>query len=96
MLASQLCPTLCDPTDCSPPGSCLHGILQQEYCSGLPFPSPGDLPDPGIEPTSLMSPEWVGRFFTTETQPPNYFHIYFIIVCISTLSCLLENSWIYN
>ena len=37
----------------------------QEYCSGLPFPSPGDLPDPGIEP---MSPAFAGRFFTTE--PP--------------------------
>ena len=36
--------------DCSPPGSFLHGILQERYWSGLPFPSPGDLPDPGIEP----------------------------------------------
>ncbi|XDA77091.1 hypothetical protein R6Z07F_007236 [Ovis aries] len=31
---------------------CVHGILQQEYWSGLPFPSPGDLPSPGIEPGS--------------------------------------------
>ena len=51
--------------DCSPPGSSIHGILQarilewvaisfsrQEYWSGLPFPSPGDLPDPGIKPGS--------------------------------------------
>ena len=38
--------------DCSPPGSSVHGILHQEYWSGLPFSSPGDLPDPGIEPTS--------------------------------------------
>ena len=37
---------------CSPPGSSVHGILQQEYWSGLPFPSLGDLPDPGIEPRS--------------------------------------------
>ena len=36
--------------DCSPPGSSVHGILhEQEYRRGLPFPSPGDLPDPGIE-----------------------------------------------
>ena len=41
------------------------GFSRQEYCSGLPFPSPGDLPNPGIEPKSLMSPELVGRFFTT-------------------------------
>ena len=37
----------------------------QEYWSGLPFPSPGDLPDPGVEPTSLVSPALAGRFFTT-------------------------------
>ena len=38
---------------------------RQEYWSGLPFPSPGDLPDPGIEPTSPMSLVLVGRSFTT-------------------------------
>ena len=48
------CPTLCDLMDCSPPGSSVHGILQQEYWSGLPFLSPGDLPDPGIEPRSAL------------------------------------------
>ena len=36
---------------------------RQEYWNGLPFPSPGDLPDPGIEPAS---PALAGRFFTTE------------------------------
>ena len=41
------------------------GFPRQEYWSGLPFPPPGDLPDPGIKPSS---PELVGRFFTTE--PP--------------------------
>ena len=41
--------------DCSPPGSSV-GFPRQEYWSGLPFPSPGDLPDPGMEPTSSMSP----------------------------------------
>ena len=35
-----------------PPGSSVHGISQQEYWSGLPFPSPGDLLNPGIEPVS--------------------------------------------
>ena len=39
------------------------GFLRQEYWSWLPFPSPGDLPDPGIEP---MSPALAGGFFTTE------------------------------
>ena len=37
---------------------------RQEYWSGLPFPSPGDLPDPGMEAVSLMSPALAGRFFT--------------------------------
>ena len=37
---------------CSPPGFSIHGFSRQEYWSGLPFPFPGDLPDPGIEPGS--------------------------------------------
>ena len=41
------------------------GFSRQEYWGGVPLPSPGDLPDPGIEPTS---PALAGRFFTTE--PP--------------------------
>ena len=40
------------------------GFSRQEYWSGLPFPSPGELPDPGIEPESLVSPSLAGRFFT--------------------------------
>ena len=43
---------LCDPMGCSPPGSSIHGILQARVLGGVPFPSPGDLPDPGIEPRS--------------------------------------------
>ena len=39
------------------------GFFPQEYCSALPFPPPGDLPDPGIKPTSLASPALAGRFF---------------------------------
>ena len=40
------------------------GFPRQEYWSGLPFPSPGDLPDPGIESVSHMSPALAGRFST--------------------------------
>ena len=50
VLVAQSCPTLCDTMDYSTPGSSVHGIVRQEYWSGLPFPFPGDLPDPGIEP----------------------------------------------
>ena len=42
---------------------------RQEYCSGLPFPTPGDLRDAGIKPESLESPKLAGGFFTTE--PPS-------------------------
>ena len=57
----QPCLTLCDPMDCSPPGSSVHGILQARMWSGLPFPPPGDLANPGIEPTSALT----AAFFTT-------------------------------
>ena len=52
VLVIQSCPTLCDSMDCSPRGSSVHGILQQEYWSVLPFPSPRDLSEPEIEPES--------------------------------------------
>ena len=44
---------LCDPMNCSPPGSSVQGFYRQEYQSGLPCPPPADLPDPGIEPVFL-------------------------------------------
>jgi len=51
---------------------------RQEYWSELPFPSPGDLPNPRIKPGSPVSPELAGGFFTTESRgkqrkPPWYF-----------------------
>ena len=49
---TQSYPTLCDPMDCSLPGSSIHGILQARVLEWLSFPSPGDLPDPGIVPGS--------------------------------------------
>ena len=54
--------TLHEPINCSLPGSSVHGIIWQEYWSGLPFPPPGDLPDSGIKPASPLS---AGGFFTT-------------------------------
>ena len=50
---AQLCPTLCDPIDCKAYNTPLSmGFSRQEYWSGLPFSSPEDLPNPGIEPRS--------------------------------------------
>ena len=57
-----LCAT---PMDCSLPGSSVHGNLQAGTLSGLPFPSPGDLPNRGIQPASPVSRALAGRVFTT-------------------------------
>ena len=56
---------LCDPIDCSPPASSVHGVFQARILEWLPFPPPGDLPNPGIEPVSLVSPALAGCFFTS-------------------------------
>ena len=60
----QSCKTLCDTVDCSPPGSSVMGFSKPEYWSGLPCPSPGDLPDPGIKLLSLASLALASGFFT--------------------------------
>ena len=54
--------SLCDPMDCGPPGSSVHGILQAGILEWIAISSFRYLPDPGIEPVSLALP---GRFFTT-------------------------------
>ena len=51
-LVTKVVSDSCNPMNCSLPGFSVHEIFQQEYWSGLPFPSPGGLPDPGIEPES--------------------------------------------
>ena len=63
---TQWCPTLCDPLDCCLPGSSVPGIFQARILDGLPFPTPGGLPDLGIEPTSPMSPELQGDSLPTK------------------------------
>ena len=62
-LVTRSCLALCDPVDCSPPSS---SLFRQEYWSGLPFPPLGNLPHPGIKPTSSAFPALEGGFFTTE------------------------------
>ena len=51
--AAQSRLTLSDPMDCSLPDSSVHGIYQARVLEWVPFPSPGDLPNPGMEPGSL-------------------------------------------
>ena len=53
------------PRDCSPPGSAVHGIFQTRMPDRLPLATPGDLPNPGIKPSSLASPALAGWFFTS-------------------------------
>ena len=74
---AQLCLIFYDPIDCSLPGSSSTEFSMQEYWSGLPFPTTGDLSDPGIEPASLEP--LAGRFFTTEALGKP---IYYVAVTI--------------
>ena len=60
--------------DCSLPGSFVFGVLREEYWSGLPFPSPEDLPDPGME---TGSPALQAVFLLYE--PPGRFYV---CVCV--------------
>ena len=55
---------------------CPWGFSRQEYWSGLSFPSPGDLPDPGIKP---MAPVLAGGFFTTE-PPGKLLHCFYLLL----------------
>ena len=62
---AQVCPSLCNPVDCRPPGSSVHGILRERILEWVAISYSRGSPDPGIEP---MSPALAGGFFTAE--PP--------------------------
>ena len=71
------------------------GFPRQEYWSGLAFPSPGALPDPGIKPASLVSPALTGGFFITSTTwealcvyTHTHVHVH-VCVCMCNIFCLL-------
>ena len=68
MRAYSLVSDSCNPVGCSLPGASVRGIFQARILEWLPFPPPGDLPNPGIKPTSTAS-ALVGGFFST-TEPP--------------------------
>ena len=73
-----LCTVVSTPHAGGPPGSLSMGFPRQEYWSGLPCPPPGDLPDPGTEPTSSASPVLAGEFSTP--GPPNSLS-YLYVIC---------------
>ena len=104
---AQSCPILCDPMDCSLPCSSVHGILQARYWSGLPFPSPGDLPDPGIKPGSpaleadALTSEPPGKHKDLSCATYYYFfysHIHPLTPSIPKRwqSLILFKKWIYS
>ena len=64
-LVAKLCPTLCNPMDCSPPGSSVHGIFQARILEWVAISFSKVSSGPGTEP---VSPSLAGRFFATE--PP--------------------------
>ena len=63
-----------NPMDCSPPGSLSMEFFREEYWSGLPFPSPGNLPNPGIKPRSLMLQ--AGSVLSEPPEKPTYTNIF--------------------
>ena len=63
-LVAKLCPTLVTPWTVAHQPPLVMGCPRQEYWSGLPFPSPRDIPNPVIEPAS---PSLAGGFFTTKS-----------------------------
>ena len=95
----QSCLTLGDPVDCSLPGSSVHGISRQEYWSGLPFPSPGDLPHPGIEPRSPAL-----QADALPSEPPgkpkkekgeiNFSHLNWMYYKMQATNTILSFSWL--
>ena len=74
VLVAQSCPILCNSMACSHQASLSMGFPRQEYWSGLPFSSPGDLSDPGIKPVSpilqadSLPPEPPGKFNFNSVQ----------------------------
>ena len=66
------------------------GFFRQEYCSGLPFPSPGDLPDPGIESMVPVSPALQANSLPSEPSGKPHFQICFILLDNSSVGFSLR------
>ena len=62
-VVAQQCPTLCDPMNCNPTGSSVHGFSQARILVGVAISCPGNFPNPGIK---ARSPTWAGGFLTAE------------------------------
>ena len=85
VLSLQPCPTLCSPVTVAHQAPLPMEFSRQEYWSGLPFPPPGDLPNPGTEPMSPASPALAGGFLplchlgSLEWLYNSQFHLWYIL-----------------
>ena len=86
MLRAKSCLTLCDLKTVACQVPLFMGLSRQEYWNGLPFPSPGDIPDPGFKPVSLALP---ANSLSSEAQgrPKQLYHA----TCNITTSFILNN-----
>ena len=71
------------------------GFSRQQYWSGLPFPSPGELPNPGIEPVSLTSPALAGGFFSSSALPSSFPLRNPVCVCMCVCVYIYIYTYIY-
>ena len=86
---AQPCLILYDPTDCSHQAPLSMEFSRHDDWSGLPLPTPGDLPDSGIEPMSPAAPALMGRFFTTESHGKPLL----LSICIIFHTSVLVQDW---
>ena len=92
------CVQLCDPQGCSHQAPLPMGFRRQEYWSGLPFPPPGDLPNPETEPPSLVAPALAGSLYPEPPGKPSrddeaIFFFFWSVFQITFLSVFSSKSW---
>ena len=96
VLVAQSFLTLCNPMDCSLPGFSVHGILQARILESVAMPPPpGGIPNPQIEPKSLMCPALAGGFPATSDTWGAYKHqcvCVCVCVCIPDSLCYTETN----
>ena len=78
-VSAQLCPPLCYPMVVALQAPLSMEFSRQEYWNGLPFPTPGHLPNPKIKSVSHASPALAGEFFTTELPGKLFFFLFMSI-----------------
>ena len=83
VLVAQSCPTLHDPTDCSPPGSSVHRILQARIPEWIAVPSPGDLSDLALQEVEPMDP----------SSPPDEYTVLGLRIPLHRASATLLSDW---